>query len=315
MLDAWFLDSSWYTYSHFSGSSSRKHIYFIKTSISLWILGSWWWNWWIPIECDWTNCIVPIGRYVGYLQLISALINIEHSSPLNIPWIFKISQDNMAPSNPQPPIATNKKRPKTKGNISVCITQGRLKAHPRLGCYQCSRRRIDCDRQHPTCRKCKTKGLECSGLGIRYRFNRGLASRGKLVGETIPTRLSYGGETDAGRSSPINVKSGSWRACYKKDPNQVSQDECTARHGDQRKNKSDDTCTAPQCVFDNRKDGERTTENDKDASVMISKPLIHFGGETEYLMQYCIVAFNEWSCYTELIVFKQSPNTSPQQRQ
>lgn len=55
-----------------------------------------------------------------------------------------------------------------------------------VGCYQCSRRRIDCDRQEPECVKCVTKGIKCSGLGLRYRFNDGIAARGKFVGKTFP---------------------------------------------------------------------------------------------------------------------------------
>lgn len=39
------------------------------------------------------------------------------------------------------------------------------------GCYECSQRRIHCDRAQPRCGKCEAKGLSCSGLGIRYRFN------------------------------------------------------------------------------------------------------------------------------------------------
>lgn len=40
------------------------------------------------------------------------------------------------------------------------------------------------------------KGLECPGYGIRYRFNNGLASRGKLKGRTLPvdTALSNQGQ-------------------------------------------------------------------------------------------------------------------------
>ena len=38
----------------------------------------------------------------------------------------------------------------------------------------------------PQCNKCLRKGLECPGYGIRYRFNAGIASRGKLRGRTIP---------------------------------------------------------------------------------------------------------------------------------
>ena len=54
------------------------------------------------------------------------------------------------------------------------------------GCYQCSRRRIDCDRKEPECAKCVAKGVKCSGLGLRYRFNDGIAARGRFVGKTVP---------------------------------------------------------------------------------------------------------------------------------
>ncbi|RAK97352.1 Zn(II)2Cys6 transcription factor [Aspergillus ibericus CBS 121593] len=53
------------------------------------------------------------------------------------------------------------------------------------GCFQCSRRRIICDRGEPVCLKCQKKGIECSGLG-RFRFTAGVATRGKLKGCTIP---------------------------------------------------------------------------------------------------------------------------------
>ncbi|KAF5002360.1 hypothetical protein FGRMN_371 [Fusarium graminum] len=38
----------------------------------------------------------------------------------------------------------------------------------------------------PACAKCSAKGLKCSGLGLRYRFNDGIAARGKFVGKTLP---------------------------------------------------------------------------------------------------------------------------------
>lgn len=40
-----------------------------------------------------------------------------------------------------------------------------------LGCYECSQRRIHCDRGEPNCAKCAAKGFNCSGLGVRYRFS------------------------------------------------------------------------------------------------------------------------------------------------
>ncbi|KAK1530005.1 hypothetical protein CPAR01_12317 [Colletotrichum paranaense] len=53
------------------------------------------------------------------------------------------------------------------------------------GCYECSKRRISCDRAEPECEKCSRKGLKCSGLGVRHRFSDGAASRGFWRGKTV----------------------------------------------------------------------------------------------------------------------------------
>ncbi|KAL6915308.1 hypothetical protein FSST1_006803 [Fusarium sambucinum] len=53
------------------------------------------------------------------------------------------------------------------------------------GCYECSQRRVNCDRGVPECNKCITKGIKCSSLGIRHRFSDGVASRGHCVGKTM----------------------------------------------------------------------------------------------------------------------------------
>lgn len=60
------------------------------------------------------------------------------------------------------------------------------------GCFQCSRRRIVCDRTEPTCLKCKKKGIECSGLG-RIRFAEGVARRGRFKDCKVP---AAGGENE-----------------------------------------------------------------------------------------------------------------------
>lgn len=49
------------------------------------------------------------------------------------------------------------------------------------GCYECSQRRINCDRGEPECAKCVSKGFACSGIGPRYRFRNGLAVKRKGV--------------------------------------------------------------------------------------------------------------------------------------
>lgn len=48
------------------------------------------------------------------------------------------------------------------------------------GCCECSQRRIHCDRAQPRCGKCMSRGIPCSGLGVRYRFRDG-ATKGKIV--------------------------------------------------------------------------------------------------------------------------------------
>ncbi|KAI1627305.1 putative aminotransferase [Exophiala viscosa] len=73
--------------------------------------------------------------------------------------------------------------------LAILFTLGSISENEvgAIGCFECSRRRIDCDRGTPECQKCLQRGLACSGLGTRYRFNDGLASRGRLVGQKLPT--------------------------------------------------------------------------------------------------------------------------------
>lgn len=90
------------------------------------------------------------------------------------------------------------------------------------GCFQCSRRRIVCDRTEPSCLKCAKKGIECSGLG-RIRFAEGVARRGRYKDCKIPTAggndaiqplptttefqaLRWPGEEKAKRRKTVDVK-------------------------------------------------------------------------------------------------------------
>ncbi|RDW90742.1 Zn(II)2Cys6 transcription factor [Aspergillus mulundensis] len=60
------------------------------------------------------------------------------------------------------------------------------KTYPKIkGCYECSQRRVSCDRNQPTCHKCAHRGLKCSGLGLRYRFEADVGARGKRVEKTL----------------------------------------------------------------------------------------------------------------------------------
>ncbi|KAH8725197.1 fungal-specific transcription factor domain-containing protein [Phaeosphaeriaceae sp. PMI808] len=59
------------------------------------------------------------------------------------------------------------------------------------GCFECSRRRIICDKAEPSCAKCIKKGIECSGVN-RIRFTTGVARRGKLKDCKIPDTSNSG---------------------------------------------------------------------------------------------------------------------------
>lgn len=69
--------------------------------------------------------------------------------------------------------------PKIKGiNLSLAW---RDRINNLKGCYECSQRRIDCDRTEPVCSKCVGRGLQCSGLGVRYRFRSDVARRKSII--------------------------------------------------------------------------------------------------------------------------------------
>ena len=68
---------------------------------------------------------------------------------------------------------------------------------PRLeACHNCRRSRLKCDRSLPQCLKCTRKGQECLGYQRLFRWEQGVASRGKMVGvtfeETTKHRTSQG---------------------------------------------------------------------------------------------------------------------------
>ncbi|KAJ3461958.1 hypothetical protein MRS44_010511 [Fusarium solani] len=137
------------------------------------------------------------------------------------------------------------------------------KKRPKVkGCHECARRRIDCDRNEPECYKCRAKGVKCSGLGIRYRFNEGVASRGKLAYKLVPDTLSY-----------------------KKDPNSTTkkdQEPCSS--GD----KVIETAPPPK---PNSPDADNLAE-DEDIATTDSKlwdldwGLDHIDGRTRFFLQY-----------------------------
>ncbi|CAG8232714.1 unnamed protein product [Penicillium salamii] len=57
-------------------------------------------------------------------------------------------------------------------------------------CSNCQRRRIKCDRTWPGCRKYGKRCLQCPGYGVKLKWDQGVASRGSLMGRSLPVRNS-----------------------------------------------------------------------------------------------------------------------------
>lgn len=51
-------------------------------------------------------------------------------------------------------------------------------------CHNCRRRRLKCDRSLPQCLKCIKTKQECLGYQRLFRWEQGIASRGKMAGKT-----------------------------------------------------------------------------------------------------------------------------------
>lgn len=71
---------------------------------------------------------------------------------------------------------------------------------PTKACHNCRKRRWKCDRSLPVCHKCLSSGSECLGYGKLFVWNRGVASRGKMMGKTYEEKMRTGSEDAPGRS-------------------------------------------------------------------------------------------------------------------
>ncbi|KAF2643887.1 hypothetical protein P280DRAFT_392554 [Massarina eburnea CBS 473.64] len=71
---------------------------------------------------------------------------------------------------------------------------------PTKACHNCRKRRWKCDRSLPVCQKCLSTGVDCLGYGKLFVWNKGVASRGKMMGKSFEERL-------ADRTVPGNTKS------------------------------------------------------------------------------------------------------------
>ncbi|OAL44522.1 hypothetical protein IQ07DRAFT_242054 [Pyrenochaeta sp. DS3sAY3a] len=71
---------------------------------------------------------------------------------------------------------------------------------PTKACHNCRKRRWRCDRSLPSCQKCLSAGTECLGYGKLFVWNRGVASRGKMMGKGYEERMQVvhqvGNKTD-----------------------------------------------------------------------------------------------------------------------
>ncbi|GBF61890.1 acriflavine sensitivity control protein [Trichophyton mentagrophytes] len=67
-------------------------------------------------------------------------------------------------------------------STSASIAPSAVVAKP---CHNCRRRRLRCDRSLPSCQKCIKKGEKCLGYGKLLVWNRGVASRGKMMGKSF----------------------------------------------------------------------------------------------------------------------------------
>jgi hypothetical protein len=64
---------------------------------------------------------------------------------------------------------------------------------PTKACHNCRKRRWRCDRSLPSCQKCLSAGTECLGYGKLFVWNRGVASRGKMMGKGYEEKMEKSG--------------------------------------------------------------------------------------------------------------------------
>ncbi|KAG9240539.1 fungal-specific transcription factor domain-containing protein [Calycina marina] len=75
---------------------------------------------------------------------------------------------------------------KSRGSRTATSQSDKDGAKTTKDCRVCNRRRIKCDRSIPSCKKCISRNLACSGYGVILNWDWGVASRGKLAGKTVP---------------------------------------------------------------------------------------------------------------------------------
>ncbi|KAI4854657.1 hypothetical protein E4T44_00009 [Aureobasidium sp. EXF-8845] len=81
-------------------------------------------------------------------------------------------------------------------------TTNHAPATSQYACHNCRRQRLKCDRSIPHCAKCTKRAQECLGYGQLFRWQSGVAARGRLTGVTFGKEVVGG---DACSTSPLLI--------------------------------------------------------------------------------------------------------------
>ncbi|KAF1941778.1 hypothetical protein EJ02DRAFT_192097 [Clathrospora elynae] len=81
---------------------------------------------------------------------------------------------------------------------------------PTKACHNCRKRRWRCDRSLPSCQKCSSAGTECLGYGKLFVWNRGVASRGKMMGKGYEDKMVRDAGATEGKDKTHDVPTLVW---------------------------------------------------------------------------------------------------------
>lgn len=124
-------------------------------------------------------------------DIIDPFVNVDASS-LGGPHAAFVTNNSSTSSSEVAASSSLTTVPPTSSNTTVVSTD----------CFACKKRRITCDRQAPSCRKCAKKGIPCPGYERpKIVWNKGVASKGRLRG------FEYQVPEDVGRASARVSKS------------------------------------------------------------------------------------------------------------
>ncbi|KAI9886328.1 MAG: hypothetical protein M1823_001886 [Watsoniomyces obsoletus] len=95
--------------------------------------------------------------------------------------------------------------------IPMAVPAKRRRRTPATGaaddCFACRRRQMKCDRRRPYCTQCLDMGKDCSGYKTQLTWGVGVASRGKLRGQSLPIAMKGTAPPKASARRPRLVSS------------------------------------------------------------------------------------------------------------